>query len=196
MKSLLKLTLLNVKLYHIILTYLFLLHSRDADDLSDLSENDEEEDDALVASDNSDTETSFYAKTSEELKIIAKNLAAARNVHTDEEIDRRGKVNSRSEKTTSAKSGQSETRRDKVENRRSSTDNAPTANEISKLSHMMDEELVPAEGDDPRFDITIENVTSPLGEPIRLTCRISGTDPIGKTSRKCLLQEIISMVNV
>lgn len=41
------------------------------------------------------------------------------------------------------------------------------------------EELVPAEGDDPKFEIPPESVMVPEGEPAKFTCRVAGTDPTG-----------------
>ncbi|XP_056010089.1 uncharacterized protein LOC125667072 isoform X10 [Ostrea edulis] len=40
------------------------------------------------------------------------------------------------------------------------------------------EELIPAEGDDPKFDIPPESVTIKEGEPAKFSCRVSGTEPI------------------
>ncbi|XP_052719615.1 uncharacterized protein LOC128191529 isoform X6 [Crassostrea angulata] len=49
---------------------------------------------------------------------------------------------------------------------------------ISKAEPTYIEELIPAEGDDPKFDIPPESMTVKEGEPAKFSCRVSGTEPI------------------
>ena len=43
------------------------------------------------------------------------------------------------------------------------------------------EDLVPADEDDPKFVLQPESVTIQEGEPVKLACRVAGTQPIGET---------------
>ena len=56
---------------------------------------------------------------------------------------------------------------------------------LSKSEPTYIEELIPAEGDDPKFDIPPESVTVKEGEPAKFSCRVSGTEPIGKKKIWC-----------
>nr|XP_022322544.1 titin homolog isoform X5 [Crassostrea virginica] len=49
---------------------------------------------------------------------------------------------------------------------------------LSKSEPTYIEELIPAEGDDPKFDIPPESLTVKEGEPAKFSCRVSGTEPI------------------
>ncbi|XP_060078348.1 titin-like [Ylistrum balloti] len=127
---------------------------------SDLSDNDDENEDNL-----SDEENSFYAKTSEEIARITRKGSFSQSVQTDDsDLD-----TSRDQwMSDSGVKGQ----RSKVDVSESSADDAKT-----KLAKKLIEELVPAENDDPKFEIPPESVTVPEGEPAKFTCRVGGTDP-------------------
>ena len=51
----------------------------------------------------------------------------------------------------------------------------PSSKELKLL-----EDLVPADEDDPKFLLQPESVTIQEGEPVKLSCRVGGTQPIGE----------------
>ncbi|KAL4217154.1 hypothetical protein ACF0H5_023608 [Mactra antiquata] len=134
--------------------------NRDVDDMSDLSENEDR--------DLSDQENSFYSKTSEEIARITRKTPSistqASAIQTDFESDGESVI-SRGYSSFS----DSGFRGAKVDQSFDSR-----ISEKLKLS----EELIPAEGDDPKFEIPPDSVTIAEGEPAKLTCRVAGTQPV------------------
>ena len=147
--------------------------------MSDLSENDDRDSlDGL-----SDEENTFYAKTSEEIaRITRKNkrtssstqasVMANTSVQTEDESEAESLV-SRPLSSSFSDSGVKSSKMD-----HNSFDSRTSESLRKKLS----EELIPAEGDDPKFEIPPDSVSVPEGEPAKLTCRVAGTQPLGKKS--------------
>ena len=136
--------------------------------MSDLSENEDR--------DLSDEESSFYAKTSEEIARITRKTSSSTqasalaniSIQTDGESDVESMV-SRPNSSISD-SGFRSNRQEQY-----SFDSRVSERSSVKLS----EELVPAEGDDPKFEIPPDSITISEGEPAKFTCRVSGTQPLG-----------------
>ncbi|XP_060597174.1 uncharacterized protein LOC132751058 isoform X2 [Ruditapes philippinarum] len=141
--------------------------NRDVDDMSDLSENEDR--------DLSDEESSFYAKTSEEIARITRKTTSSTQVaplanisiQTDGESDLESMVSRPN--SSFSDSGFRTNRPEQY-----SFDSRVSEKSAVKLS----EELVPAEGDDPKFEIPPDSITISEGEPARLTCRVAGTQPL------------------
>ncbi|KAL5005586.1 hypothetical protein ScPMuIL_016744 [Solemya velum] len=150
--------------------------SRDADELSDLSENDN--DNETHSSDGlSDEENSFYAKTSEEIARITrksrtkKSPVSSISVQTEEQDLGSSSTSenlSASLSDTVSKSQSTETSGSEDVNK----------SETSKSSQKLIEDLVPAEGDDPKFEIPPQSMKIVEGEPAKISCRVAGTSPI------------------
>ena len=148
---------------------------RDIDDMSDLSENGGRDSlDGL-----SDEENTFYAKTSEEIARITRksktststqaSAVANSSVQTEDESEAESLV-SRPYSSSFSDSGVKSAKMEQ-----NSFDSRTSENLRKKLS----EELVPSEGDDPKFEIPPMSVSIPEGEPAKLTCRVAGTQPLG-----------------
>ena len=148
---------------------------RDIDDMSDLSENGGGDSlDGL-----SDEENTFYAKTSEEIARITRksktststqaSAMANSSVQTEDESDAESLV-SRPYSSSFSDSGVKSAKMEQ-----NSFDSRTSENLRKKLS----EELVPSEGDDPKFEIPPMSISIPEGEPAKLTCRVAGTQPLG-----------------
>ncbi|XP_069107714.1 LOW QUALITY PROTEIN: titin homolog [Argopecten irradians] len=130
-----------------------------SDIFSDLSDEEENEDNL------SDEETSFYAKTSEEIARITRKGSYTQSVQTDDsdlDTSREQWASDSGVKVQSAK----------VEVSESSADDSKV-----KPAKKLIEELIPAENDDPKFEIPPESITVPEGEPAKFSCRVAGTDP-------------------
>ncbi|XP_056010094.1 titin-like isoform X17 [Ostrea edulis] len=124
--------------------------SRDVDQMSDdLSEGHEEN---LI-----DDEVSFFAKSVDEIARITTRMTSSSPYL-------------RPLSSTSVQTIDSDTsiRHTSVSKKSSASRTEPT----------YIEELIPAEGDDPKFDIPPESVTIKEGEPAKFSCRVSGTEPI------------------
>jgi hypothetical protein len=136
--------------------------------MSDLSENEDR--------DLSDEESSFYAKTSEEIARITRKTTSSTQVaplanisiQTDGESDLDSVVSRPN--SSFSDSGFRTNRPEQY-----SFDSRVSEKSAVKLS----EELVPAEGDDPKFEIPPDSITISEGEPAKLTCRVAGTQPLG-----------------
>lgn len=132
---------------------------------SDLSENEQ---------DLSDEENSFYTKTSEEIARITRKTSntsrSSAQVHTEGESDA-DSVTSHARSSSFSDSGIHGNRLEQ-----NSFESQVSSKSVLKLS----EELVPAKDDDPKFEIPPMSVTIPEGEPAKLTCRVAGTQPIGR----------------
>ncbi|XP_061183770.1 uncharacterized protein LOC133191984 isoform X2 [Saccostrea echinata] len=125
--------------------------NRDVDQMSDdLSEGHEEN---LM-----DDEVSFFAKSVDEIARITTRMMSS-------------SPHPRPLSSTSVQTVDSDTSIDTSISKYTSTSTAKT--EPTYI-----EELIPAEGDDPKFDIPPESVTVKEGEPAKFSCRVSGTEPI------------------
>lgn len=142
---------------------------RDVDEMSsDLSENEQ---------DLSDEENSFYARTSEEIARITRKTSntsrastqGTSHVHTEGESDLES-VTSHARSSSFSDSGILGNRLEQ---------NSFESFASSKSHLKLSEELVPAKDDDPKFEIPPLSVTISEGEPAKLACRVTGTQPIG-----------------
>ena len=159
---------------------------RDADQLSDLSDNLNDGD-----SDLTDDETSFYPRTSEELARIARHKRSLTpptltspsliptldpfNDHDDDDHNQESNEQVGSSSHTLAPSNA-------VDQDMGGTKvgtSGPIVEKSRKELKLL-EELVPAEDDDPKFVVLPESVTVQEGQPVKFSCRVSGTQPIGK----------------
>ena len=131
----------------------------------------------------SDEENTFYSKTSEELARITKksrkissgtqaSLMANTSIQTEDDSEAESLRSHPLSYTSFSDSG---VRSSKLDHN-SSFESRTNASILKKLS----EELVAAEGDDPKFEIPPMSVTIPEGEPAKVTCRVAGTQPLGK----------------
>lgn len=112
-----------------------------------------------------DDEVSFFAKSVDEIARITTRMTSSSPCL-------------RPHSSTSVQTVDSDTSLDTSISVRSS---------VSKAEPTYIEELIPAEGDDPKFDIPPESMTVKEGEPAKFSCRVSGTEPIGKIyGSKCL----------
>lgn len=107
-----------------------------------------------------DDEVSFFAKSVDEIARITTRMTSSSPCL-------------RPHSSTSVQTVDSDTSVDTSVSLRSS---------VSKAEPTYIEELIPAEGDDPKFDIPPESMTVKEGEPAKFSCRVSGTEPIGKMS--------------
>lgn len=129
---------------------LLICFNRDVDQMSDdLSEGHEEN---LI-----DDEVSFFAKSVDEIARITTRMTSSSPYL-------------RPLSSTSVQTIDSDTSIDTSVSKKSSA---------SRTEPTYIEELIPAEGDDPKFDIPPESVTIKEGEPAKFSCRVSGTEPIG-----------------
>jgi peptidoglycan hydrolase-like amidase len=129
----------------------FMYSNRDVDQMSDdLSEGHE---DNLI-----DDEVSFFAKSVDEIARITTRMTSSSPYL-------------RPVSSTSVQTIDSDTSIDTSVSKRSSA---------SRTEPTYIEELIPAEGDDPKFDIPPESMTIKEGEPAKFSCRVSGTEPIGR----------------
>ena len=128
----------------------------------------------------SDEENSFYAKTSEEIARITRKsssstqlfpLSNTTSVQTDGESDAES-VLSRQHSSSFSDSG--------IRGSRGLDQNSFDSRVSEKSQVKLSEDLVPAEDDDPKFEIPPVSVSVPEGEPAKLTCRVAGTQPLGK----------------
>ncbi|XP_076468441.1 uncharacterized protein LOC143299094 isoform X2 [Babylonia areolata] len=161
--------------------------NRDADQLSDLSDNDDEDD---------DDDTSFYPRTSEELARVSRlhkrpssppslrstSLipALTDDLDTDTRDQYPAQDNSSLRKKKASSPVYDEGDLQDYEDVGVGTEDLvvgpivePTQKELKLL-----EDLVPADGDDPRFLVAPDSVTVQEGEPVKLTCRVAGTQPV------------------
>ncbi|XP_053386168.1 titin homolog isoform X2 [Mercenaria mercenaria] len=141
--------------------------NRDVDDMSDLSENENR--------DLSDEESSFYARTSEEIARITRKTSSSTQASALANISIQTEGESDAESIVSRPNSSfsdSGFRGNKPE--QYSFDSRVSEKSVLKLS----EELVPAEGDDPKFEIPPDSLTISEGELAKLTCRVAGTQPI------------------
>ncbi|XP_071149950.1 uro-adherence factor A-like isoform X14 [Mytilus edulis] len=126
---------------------------RDVDQMSDLSD---------AESNLSDEESSFYANTSAEISRISKkhgkNRMRSSSVQTDE-----SDVDDVRERSSSMSKSHIE----------SSADES-----VSSKKKKLLEEYVPADGEDPKFEIPPESLEVPEGEPAKFSLRFAGTEPI------------------
>lgn len=105
-----------------------------------------------------DDEVSFFAKSVDEIARITTRMTSSSPCL-------------RPHSSTSVQTVDSDTSLDTSISLRSS---------VSKAEPTYIEELIPAEGDDPKFDIPPESMTVKEGEPAKFSCRVSGTETIGK----------------
>lgn len=103
-----------------------------------------------------DDEVSFFAKSVDEIARITTRMTSSSPCL-------------RPHSSTSVQTVDSDTSLDTSVSLRSS---------VSKAEPTYIEELIPAEGDDPKFDIPPESMTVKEGEPAKFSCRVSGTEPI------------------
>ena len=158
---------------------------RDIDDVSDMSENDDRDSsDGL-----SDEENTFYSKTSEEIaritrkpKKISSGTQASSIANTSVQTEDESEAESILSHPLSASFSDSGVKSAKMDHN-SSFESRTSVSILKKLS----EELIPAEGDDPKFEIPPDSVTIPEGEPAKVTCRVAGTQPLGKHFLKFLM---------
>lgn len=138
--------------------------------MSDLSENED--------ADLSDEENSFYARTSEEIARITRKSSSSNqasalaniSMQTDGESDGES-ITSRPTSSSFSDSGI----RSKPDQYSFDSRVSERSVSVAKLS----EDLVLAEGDDPKFEIPPDSVTISEGEPAKLSCRVAGTQPLG-----------------
>ncbi|CAG2257187.1 unnamed protein product [Mytilus edulis] len=125
----------------------------DVDQMSDLSD---------AESNLSDEESSFYANTTAEISRISKkhgkNRMRSSSVQTDE-----SDVDDVRERSSSMSKSHIE----------SSADES-----VSSKKKKLLEEYVPADGEDPKFEIPPESLEVPEGEPAKFSLRFAGTEPI------------------
>lgn len=144
---------------------------RDVDDMSDLSENEDR--------DLSDEENSFYARTSDEIARITRKSSSSKHApalaNTSIQTEGDSDIDSIASHHNSSysDSGVHGNRQEQL-----SFDSRVSEKSAVKLS----EELIPAEGDDPKFEIPPDSVTISEGEPAKLSCRVAGTQPLGKSN--------------
>ena len=125
--------------------------------MSDLSDTPTDKDDVDV--DNfSDEESSFYEQTSAEISRIARK-------------NRKHRVRSSSVQTDDSEA-------DDMHDRSLLETSADES--ISSKKKKLIEEYVPADGEDPKFEIPPESLNIPEGEPAKFTLRVGGTQPISK----------------
>ncbi|XP_025093425.1 uncharacterized protein LOC112563549 isoform X6 [Pomacea canaliculata] len=141
--------------------------NRDVDQLSELSDFD----DHILCSDDLTDDDSFYPRTSEELERLSRRSFSTRAGAGDSFVDT---ARHRTRTETPPFSDDLD-----FEDVGVGTDDfvgpivEPTKQELKLL-----EELVPAENDDPRFTLVPESVVIQEGEPVKFSCRVSGTQPV------------------
>ncbi|KAJ8320676.1 hypothetical protein KUTeg_002263 [Tegillarca granosa] len=160
--------------------------NRDADQLSDLSETEDKDDENL-----SDEESSFYSKTSEELaRITRKSSATQSSAHTLASSS----VQTEESELDTSKDCASSVSESGVKGQGLTSEKSDSSADESSVNKTLVEELVPAEGDDPKFEIPPESVTVAEGEPVKFYCRVGGTTPVDifwyKVSPSHELQEL------
>ncbi|KAK3578099.1 hypothetical protein CHS0354_007810 [Potamilus streckersoni] len=149
--------------------------NRDADELSDFSDYSGEKTDSSEGL--SDEESAFYSKTSEEIERITRissntqtqnSSLTSISVQTDE-----------SDADTSTSKALSSSFSDSGIKNHSSLDRSKAEDNSSKKPSLkLSEELIPAVGGDPKFEISPESFTVPEGEPAKFSCRVCGTAPV------------------
>ncbi|KAL8558811.1 hypothetical protein ACOMHN_046393 [Nucella lapillus] len=153
----------------------------DVHQLSDLSDNEELTDD----------DNSFYPRTSEELARISRHQrptpspplsspSLIPSVDPSEETDPVLEDSKHAPLPSSLASKVGA----KVEDVSVGTEEDEPVGSLVEKAHQQPkelkllEDLVPAEGDDPQFSLPPESVIIQEGEPVKVVCRVSGTQPI------------------
>lgn len=112
----------------------------------------------------SDEESSFYANTSAEISRISKkhgkNRMRSSSVQTDE-----SDVDDVREQSSAMSKSHIECSADES---------------VSSKKKKLLEEYVPADGEDPKFEIPPESLEVPEGEPAKFSLRFAGTEPISE----------------
>lgn len=127
----------------------------------------------LLDDDLTDDDNSFYARTSEELARISLRKPSSHSGLTDDSDQDTARHRKRTSLTHSY---------DEVDffDVGVETDSfvgpivEPSKQELNLL-----EDLVPADNNDPRFTVVPESVTIQEGEPVKFSCRVTGTQPLG-----------------
>ena len=130
----------------------------------------------------SDEENTFYSKTSEEIaritrksRKISSGTQASSMANTSMQTEDESEAESMLSHPLSTSFSDSGVKSAKMDHN-SSFESRTNASILKKLS----EELIPADGDDPKFEIPPDSVTIPEGEPAKVMCRVAGTQPLGK----------------
>lgn len=140
--------------------------NKDIDQLSDLSDNE----------DFTDDDNSFYPGTSEELARISRHKRPSSTTRLDNDLDQESLVLSQ-QKRKSVDSYDA-VDLDFEDECVGTEDFVGPIVQPSKQELKLLEDLVPADDDDPKFVVPPESVTVQEGDPVKFTCRVSGTQPI------------------
>lgn len=160
---------------------------RDAEDLSDLSENEDKE------SHSDDDDNAFYAQTSNEIERVSNRINRTASitdsfVQTDDsDLDgSKSSLHLRGMKSKHSVDPALKLRLSESLDTSVQSDDSSVLSSIQerkdelKSSQKFQEMLIPSENNDPKFDLPPESTTAFEGEAIKLVCRVSGTEPIGK----------------
>ncbi|XP_064598582.1 titin homolog isoform X2 [Liolophura sinensis] len=157
----------------------------DAEDLSDLSENEDKD------SPSDDDDNAFYAQTSNEIERVSNRINRTASitdsfVQTDDsDLDASKSslhlhgMKSKHSVDPALKLRLSESLDTSIQSDDSSVlSSIQERKDELKSSQKFQEMLIPSENNDPKFDLPPESTTAFEGEAIKLVCRVSGTEPI------------------
>nr|KAG5713505.1 hypothetical protein BaRGS_025053 [Batillaria attramentaria] len=139
--------------------------NRDVDQLSDLSDNEDLTD---------DDGNSFYPGTSAELARISRHKRSS----TGDISDQDSLVPSRQKKPALPEPEDFDAGLDYEDVSVGTEDFVGPIVQPTKQEMKLLEDLVPADDDDPKFVVPPESVTIQEGEPVKFSCRVTGTQPI------------------